>query len=240
MSALSALLSLTALRRLLYQQLLLLVLVSGVVLGIVWPAPGVALSAKVQGVDPLSFAAVCVIFFLTGLKLSTDAIKSGVREVLGNLWGLFAILFLTVVVGMKITQQITIPDVRAFGTGLGVFFGMPTTLTSGVVMTQQAGGHYGVALLLCSISNTVGIFTIPPMMQWLGDFGGGGVHFNIVDMIAKLILSLFVPLLLGKLLEHFVPPVRHFCKSHSELLKIISIFALAIAPWLRVRVCLCV
>ena len=43
---------------------------------------------------------------------------------------------------------------------------MPTTVSSGVVLTQQANGNYALALLLTVITNTTAVFTIPPMLKW--------------------------------------------------------------------------
>jgi len=70
--------------------------------------------------------------------LQTAALRKAITAVAGISYGLFSILFLTVVVGVKLTQQIDfgVPG-GEFQAGLVVFFSMPTTINSGIVLTQQ-------------------------------------------------------------------------------------------------------
>ena len=63
---------------------------------------------------------------------------------------------------------------------------MPTTVSSGVVLTQQANGNYALALLLTVITNTSAVFTIPPMLKWLAKFTSD-VELDIAALIAKLV-----------------------------------------------------
>lgn len=70
----------TFLKLFLLRHLLAVSLITGILLGVAWPAPGVALSVKAGGIRPVSFTAVVVIFLVSGLKLSTDAIKKAGKE----------------------------------------------------------------------------------------------------------------------------------------------------------------
>ena len=72
--------ALTEVRAFLVRHLLPVSLVVGVLLGVAWPRPGVALSVERSGVKPVSFTAVCIIFFLSGLQLGTDAVKRALTE----------------------------------------------------------------------------------------------------------------------------------------------------------------
>ena len=49
---------------------------------------------------------------------------------------------------------------------------MPTTVSSGIVLTQQAQGNDALALLLTVVTNSLAVFTVPPMLDWLVEFKG--------------------------------------------------------------------
>lgn len=61
---------------------------------------------------------------------------------------MLSILFITVVVGVKLTQLVTFPDGQDdLRIGLIIFFAMPTTITTGMVLTQQCNGNYALVRL---------------------------------------------------------------------------------------------
>ena len=49
--------------------------------------------------------------------------------------------------------------------GLSIFFIMPTTLSSGVILTRAAKGNFALALLLTVATNLAAILLIPLVMQ---------------------------------------------------------------------------
>jgi sodium/bile acid cotransporter 7 len=214
-------------------QLLPLSLLGAVGLGLAWPAPGLALGRPWRGITPVSFAAVVCMFFLTGLKLTTTLLRSGLGAGRAIAWGLVAILFLTVVVGLKLTALLRVPHVPDFGTGLGIFFAMPTTISACVIMSQQAGGNVGLALVLSAATNLLAIFTVPPMLGWLAAFPAD-VRFDVPAMILKLALSVLCPLLLGKAVEMAAPPVRRWTVRYARVLRVVNVLCLVISPWLSV------
>ena len=78
---------------------------------------------------------VFLIFFLSGLKLKTDDVKKAIHEWKGAAYGCFMILILTPMLGVLMVE---IPFVvRELSYGLGVFCTVPTTLSSGVILTGQ-------------------------------------------------------------------------------------------------------
>ncbi|KAI3898869.1 hypothetical protein MKW92_009992, partial [Papaver armeniacum] len=68
-----------------------------------------------------------------------------------------SILLLTPFFSKVILQLQLVP--QEFVTGLAVFSCMPTTLSSGVALTQLAGGNTALALAITVISNLIGILT---------------------------------------------------------------------------------
>eukprot|EP00729_Bicosta_minor_P005400 gene5400-26487_t len=201
------------------KHLLPISLVLAVIIGYAWPTPGNALAIKlprnancseVTCRSPVQYTCVIVIFIISGLKLSV------------------------ICIGTSLTRLITFPDIEDFGSGLVVFFSMPTTVSSGVVLTQQANGNYALALLLTVITNTTAVFTIPPMLKWLAKFTSE-VELDVGALIAKLAMTVLAPLVFGKLCRG-IPGVPEFVKKYKWGLKVVSIYALVALPWMKTSV----
>lgn len=108
------------------------------VVALLWPAPGKAVSKpRVEGFRVVQTINVVVIFLISGLTLKTDDIKEalGKEGRWGYLYGVVAILGITGCVGFLAAE---IPfDVREFSYGLSVFSVVPTTLSSGVTLVMN-------------------------------------------------------------------------------------------------------
>ncbi|CAF2138279.1 unnamed protein product [Brassica napus] len=79
---------------------------------------------------------------------------------------------------------------------------MPTTLSSGVALTHLAGGNSALALAVTVASNLLGILTIP---FWVSRYiaGGVGVSFPTDQLFRSLIVTLLIPLIIGKVRPSF-------------------------------------
>ncbi|XP_031555753.1 probable sodium/metabolite cotransporter BASS4, chloroplastic isoform X1 [Actinia tenebrosa] len=122
---------------------------------------------------------------------------------------------------------------EAFRTGIQMYFIVPCTISAGVVLVGQAGGNAALALMTTVICNLMAVFTVPLMIKWLMSFEG--VKIDIVQLLIKLILTVLVPLLVGKGMR-YIPKVKPFVKKFSNTLKILSITLLIMVPWLKVSV----
>ncbi len=69
--------------------------------------------------------------------MQTTEVKKAIKEVKGLLWGTFSILFATSCITVSLTRLISFPAAPEFRDGLVVFYSMPTTISSAVVLTQQ-------------------------------------------------------------------------------------------------------
>ena len=122
-----------------------------VIFGALVPAPGVAIKHEAT-----KYACVVGIFFYSGLFLKTDEMKAAVRAYKASIWGFVSILFVTSVIGTKLTDLLTFdepstfhnstreggPDKALFGssefkTGFQLFFVVPCTISSGVLMVSM-------------------------------------------------------------------------------------------------------
>ncbi|RZB86739.1 putative sodium/metabolite cotransporter BASS4, chloroplastic isoform B [Glycine soja] len=132
------------------RNILPLALVSAVTLGLTYPSIGcVADKYGVSKIGPFG------IFVISGLMLRSEEIGAAVEAWPVGLFGLVSILFLTPYFSRVILQIQLQP--QEFITGLAIFACMPTTLSSGVALTQLAGGNSALALAMTVISNMLGI-----------------------------------------------------------------------------------
>jgi len=75
------------------------------------------------------------------------------------------------------------------------------------------------------------VFTVPPLVSWIIAFEN--VKLDPVKLLIKLVLTVLLPLLVGKGLR-YVPHVKPCIKKFSNTLKVISIILLTMIPWLKV------
>jgi sodium/bile acid cotransporter 7 len=83
-------------------------------------------------------------------------------------------------------------------------------------------------------SNVVSVIFVPPWLKVMLNAGTSGVHnlnINIADIFVKLLLSNFVPTVLGKLLRDCVKPVGAWVKRNRVLLSIVNNTSLAFIIW---------
>ena len=169
--------------------LLLTVLVASLL-----PARGGA--AHVAGA--LTTAAIALLFFLHGAKLSREAVLQGVGawrlhlSVLGATFVLFPLLGLLVglLPGLK-------PEVAA---GVLYLCLLPSTVQSSIAFTAIARGNVPAAVCSASASNILGVFVTPVLVgvlmpHWAGR-GGGGVS---LASIGEILLQLLLPFVAGHL-----------------------------------------
>ena len=107
---------------------------------------------------------IFLIFIVSGLMLDGEQIRSGIRDTKATALALFTIL----VVAPAIAWLIALfPLDTGVVIGLFIVSVMPTTLSSGVVMTRTAGGNMAHALFVTVISNIIAIFSIPLVLSFL-------------------------------------------------------------------------
>ena len=201
-------------------------LVTVALIGLLLPGPGIYMAAL-----PTQYIAVSIIFFISGLLLRTDEILAAVSAWPATLWGCVSILLLTPVIGALIAVRL--PLEPAFQIGLALFCCMPTTLSSGIALTGQARGNVALALLLTVLTNIGGIFTVPfalafllnPVLQTVGP-----VELSAADLLAKLCVSILLPLAIGKYLRRFV---EDWATAQRARLSLGSNLALISVPWMK-------
>ncbi|KAI3898874.1 hypothetical protein MKW92_009997 [Papaver armeniacum] len=110
---------------------------------------------------------------------------------------------------------------------------MPTTLSSGVALTQLAGGNTALALAITVISNLIGILTVPlSISKFIAD--GVGVSVPAKQLFKSLVVTLVVPLVLGKVSRDCFKGVSEFVDQNRKKLSMLSAILLSLVPWMQV------
>ena len=94
---------------------------------------------------------------------------------------------------------------------------------------MQARGNAALALMLCVVSNLLGIVLVP---FWLkGMLSGSNTSIDAVSLLIKLAITILAPLLVGKAIQTFITGIKGLVKQHKLALQIISNASLAIIVW---------
>ncbi|XP_022990372.1 probable sodium/metabolite cotransporter BASS4, chloroplastic [Cucurbita maxima] len=203
-----------------------LALVTSVIAGIANPSLG-CLADKYY----LSKFGTFGIFVISGLTLRTSEVSASVEAWPVAVYGLASILLLTPYFSRLILQIHLQP--QEFVTGLAIFTCMPTTLSSGVALTQLAGGNSALALAMTVISNMLGILAIPfSISKFIAD--GVGITVPTKELLRSLVLMLLIPLIFGKILRESFKGVADFVDGNRKLFPRINAILLSLVPWMQV------
>ncbi|XP_007010323.2 PREDICTED: probable sodium/metabolite cotransporter BASS4, chloroplastic [Theobroma cacao] len=203
-----------------------LALIGGVAFGLANPTLG-CLADKYY----LSKFSTFGIFIVSGLTLRSDAIGAAAKAWPVGVFGLCSILLFTPYFSRLILQIHLQP--QEFVTGLAIFNCMPTTLSSGVALTQLAGGNSALALAMTVMSNMIGILIIPfSISKFIAD--GVGVSVPTAQLLRSLVLTLLIPLILGKVLRESFRGLADYVDHNRKLYSRISAVFLSLVPWIQV------
>ncbi|XP_072969952.1 probable sodium/metabolite cotransporter BASS4, chloroplastic [Typha angustifolia] len=203
-----------------------LALISGVGLGLANPSLGCVAHRY-----SLSKLSTFGIFFISGMMLRTRDLGAAIESWPAGLFGLGSILLFTPFLSKLILQIQLTP--HEFVTGVAIFCCMPTTLSSGVTLTQLAGGNSALALAMTVISNLLGIMIVPlSLSKFIG--AGAGVSVPTTQLFSSLINTLLIPLILGKIVREASKGVTEFADQNRGTFSMISAILLSLVPWMQV------
>lgn len=191
-----------------------LLLISVILLASLWPAQG----AVAQGFEWLTTAAIALLFFLHGAKLSRAAVVAGISHwrlhllVLGCTFALFPVLGLLL---KPLFSFMLTPDLAV---GMLFLCTLPATVQSAIAFTAMARGNVSAAVCSASASSLIGVFITPLLVGWLvvpGGVSGAGE----LEAVGRIMLQLMLPFALGQLLQ---PWVGGFVQRHAARLKYVD------------------
>ena len=197
-----------------------LALLGTVALASVLPASG----AAAQALEATTVAAVALLFFLHGAKLSRDAIVAGLSHwrlhlvVVGTTFVLFPLLgwALRPVLLPLVTPQLY--------TGVLYLCVLPATVQSAIAFTAVARGNMPAAICSASASTLLGIVITPMLVGLLlpeaqAQAHGAAAQHGTLANIGRIMLQLLVPFVAGHLLR---PWIGGFVQRRAAVLKVVD------------------
>ena len=153
-------------------------------------------------VDHLTDAAIALLFFLHGAKLSRQAVIAGAGH-----WRLHALVLLTTFVLFPVFGLIFKPLLLPLGTPAlyaGILFlcTLPSTVQSSIAFTSIAKGNVPAAVCSASASSIIGIFVTPMVVSLVlsSHLRSGSAWLTI----GEIVLQLFVPFVIGQLIQPLI------------------------------------
>ena len=162
----------------------------------------------------LGIAAIAIMFFLQGARLSREAIVNGITH-----WRLHAVISATTFVvfpliglGLSLLFPTLLPPLLWFG----VMFvcALPSTVQSSIALTSLAEGNVAGAVCAATASNLAGIALTPLIFGLLSRARGAGVHLEGIEQV---VCQLLLPFGAGHLLR---PWVGSWVENHRAVLSI--------------------
>jgi len=178
----------------------------------VMPARGEAAIA----VGWLTSAAIALLFFMHGAKLSPEAAFAGLKQ-----WRLHTLVFVgtfALFPLLGITAHALVPELlpASMWPGFLLLTALPSTVQASIAFTSVAGGNVPAALCSASASNLFGIFLTPVIAGYL--LASHGLDLSAHSVLA-VIEQLLLPFAAGQLLR---PWIGGFMERHPRALKVVD------------------
>jgi sodium/bile acid cotransporter 7 len=143
------------------------------------------------------------VFYFSGAVLQTDQIRKGLTDI----WVTATTMILIFIAAPLIALPFTLlPLSTGLKIGLVLVAIMPTTLSSGVVMTGAAGGNIAQALLITILANILAVFLIPIGLSLMLQIGAAvdSVSIEKGPMMWQLTKLAIIPLIAGILTRSWI------------------------------------
>jgi sodium/bile acid cotransporter 7 len=172
---------------------MLSVLLVAIAIAVFLPATG----TPRQLVGDLSTAAIVLLFFLHGVRLSREAVVAGLTHwrlhltILACTYALFPLLALS--------GAAALPGLLEPGLWLGILFlaVLPSTVQSSIAFTSIAGGNVPGAVCSAAASNLLGVALTPALIALLAEARGGNA-FSLAS-VGLIVVQILLPFVVGHL-----------------------------------------
>lgn len=160
---------------------------------------------------------IFIVFIVSGLLLEHDQIKSGLKDIKATCIALSVII---IIAPAAACLFLYLPMDTGVMVGFFLVAVMPTTLSSGIVMTGTAGGNMAHALFVTVLSNFVCIFSIPMILGVLLVLLDQQANLAIdqTAIIVKLINLVLLPLSIGMFLKAKLFSKTYLSKPKLQLI----------------------
>jgi sodium/bile acid cotransporter 7 len=175
----------------------ILTIMAMVAVAAILPARGVGKEV----LDHVVHAAIALLFFIYGAKISRQAIWQGITH-----WRLQSLVFITTfivfpVIGFALVALVGGVLDSGLVAGLMFLCLLPSTVQSSIALTSIARGNVPAALCCASLSNLAGVVITPVLAALLLTTSRGGLSLDAVRDIA---LQILLPFVIGQLARPLV------------------------------------
>jgi solute carrier family 10 (sodium/bile acid cotransporter), member 7 len=189
----------------------LFVLILVVIIASIFPCEG---DARVW-FEHLTTAAIALLFFMHGARLSRAAIVSGMGH-----WKLHVVVFLSTFALfplLGLAMNVLVPGVLTPTLYLGFLYlcALPATIQSAIAYTSVAGGNVAAAICSASASSILGVFLSPLLVGMLMHTRSGDTQ--TLHAIGSIIMQLMVPFIVGHLSR---PLIARWVERHKKWVNI--------------------
>ena len=167
--------------------------------------------------EKVTTAAVALLFFLHGAKLSRKAVLDGIMHWRLHLFIVLSTFALFPLLGWLLKPVLTPLVSPQIYIGVMFLCVLPSTVQSSIAFVSMARGNIPAAICSASASTLLGVFITPLLVSiFVTEHGASG---SFVDAVVKILLQLMLPFALGHLLQRWVGP---FIKAHGKLTKVVD------------------
>ncbi|XAH24906.1 bile acid:sodium symporter family protein [Xylophilus sp. GW821-FHT01B05] len=188
-------------------------LLSTVLLASLLPASG----RTAHFFDGLTTAAIALLFFMHGAKLSREAVMAGITHWRLHLLVVASTFVLFPLLGWGLRPLLEPLVTPQLYTGIMFLCVLPATVQSAIALTSIARGNMPAAVCSASASTLLGVFITPLLVNVLVQPGGSAQHS--LDSVGRILLQLMVPFVAGHLLR---PWIGGFMRRRSATLKYVD------------------
>lgn len=169
-----------------------LTLIATVLLASFLPARG----EFVGWLNSLTVAAIALLFFMHGAKLSREAILAGSSNWRLHLWVMFSTFIIFPLLGVLFKWWSPVDVSPQLYDGFIYLCILPATVQSAIAFTSLAGGNVAAAVCSASASSLLGIFVSPLLVGLLMNVHG---ETGSLQQVGTIVLQLLVPFVVGHL-----------------------------------------
>lgn len=165
----------------------------------------------------LTNAAIALLFFLHGAKLSRQAIIAGALH-----WRLHLVIFAFTFVFFPLLMVALTPVLKPLlgnelWVGMLYLAALPGTVQSAIAFTSMARGNIPAAVCAASASSLVGILVTPMLVKLMLDADAGTT--GMLDAVIRISLQLLLPFVLGHFMRRWI---GNFVDNNRQWLRYID------------------
>ena len=151
----------------------------------------------------LTTAAIALLFFMHGAKLSREKIIAGSSHWRLHLWIMCSTFVVFPILGLLLVWWHPVNVGTEIYTGFIYLCILPATVQSAIAFTSMAGGNVAAAVCAASASSLLGVFVSPLLVNLVMNVHSDAPS-NGLEQIGKIMLQLLVPFVIGHLSRRWI------------------------------------